>query len=296
MAIEITGAKATVSVGEKMSLGVKYTKEWGALKTVEWTIPGKVVKNYTGNFTEGKVEAFTPPASSVFTVDFYWVDGADGRTVQAKCVFTSEGKDVNKTLTTNFDVKRPKLDSYTSTTGSVKIEGDRMGFFGPGITWTAKVSPNGASAGLIAFVQRIKPERVRVPGKKLSSGGTFVLDGAAGKTKIFYGQRTEALSGGQATLSSNDSPSNSLLLFPEALKTTGDDHFEIYVMYQSSVANSIWVPLGMLPWNWKGEAQRATVTDAWAMHGTPSFAVNPGGSDTLDFPEWTQYYPNLGYT
>jgi hypothetical protein len=178
----------------------------------------------------------------------------------------------------------------------VKIDGNKMGLLGPGITWTAKVSPNDANAGLIAFVQLIKPHRVWTPGKKWTSGGVFVLDGAAGKTKIFYAQLTVALSGGQATLSSNDSPSNPLDAFPAALSSSGEDEFKIFTLYQSSTADSIWVPLGVLAWNWKGEATRAKTTDPWAMNGVPSFSANPGGGDTLDFPEWTKYYPNLGYT
>ncbi|OGF22537.1 MAG: hypothetical protein A2V63_10210 [Candidatus Eisenbacteria bacterium RBG_19FT_COMBO_70_11] len=296
MAVEITGATTQVSVGEKITLGVKFTKEWGVLKSVDWSIPGKVIKNYTCNFAQGKLEVFAPPGPGKFAAEFHWVDGADGRVVEAKCVFTASGKDVNKTVSATFDVKRPKLDSYTSATGSVKIDGDKMGLLGPGITWTAKVSPNGARAGLIAFIQQIKPHRVWVPGKKWSSGGVFVLDGAAGKSKIFYAQQTESLSGGTATLTSNDSPSNPLSAFPAALTNTGEDAFKIFVMYQSSAAGSLWVPLGVLAWNWKGEARRASTGDPWAMHGTPSWSVNPSGADTLDFPEWSKYYPNLGYT
>ncbi|MDH4240100.1 MAG: hypothetical protein OEW48_11095 [Phycisphaerae bacterium] len=296
MAIEITGQKATVSVGEKISLGVKYTKEWGILKSVEWKIPGKMVKGYAANFASGKVTKIEEADKKKFTIYFYWVDGDDGRVVDAKCVFTSGGKDTNKTISATFDVKKPKIKSFTSKTGSVKIKSGEMGFFGPGIKWTAKVAPNGAAAGKIAFIQRINPHRVWTPGKKWTSSGKFVLDGANGKTEIFYAQKKESLSGADATLKSNDSPSNPLNAFSNALKNTGEDKFELYLMYKSNESNSIWVPLGLLTWDWKGEARRTSTSDPWGMHGTPTFTRNPSGSNTDDFPEWDKYFPNLGFT
>jgi hypothetical protein len=295
MAIDITGTKSEVSVGEKVTLGVRYTKEWGVLKSVEWSIPGKFVKNYTASFAKGEVVPVPASDLKAFVVSFYWVDGGDGRKVEAKCVFTSEGKDVNKTISTTCDVKRPKMDSFTSKTGSVLVQADRIGFAGPGITWTAKASPNGSAAGEIAFLQLINPHRVYSPGKKWTSGGVFVLDGAVGKTKIFYAQQTVPISGAAATLSSNDSPGSGLNIF-DALQYSGEDHFRIRVMYKSNAVDSIWVPLGMLDWDWKGQAKRASLTDAWALDGAPAFTVDPSGGDNLEFPEWTRYFPNLGWS
>jgi hypothetical protein len=202
---------------------------------------------------------------------------------------------VNKTISSTCDVKRPKMDSFTSKTGNVLIQADKIGFFGPGITWTAKASPNGSAAGEIAFLQLINPHRVWTPGKQWTSNGAFVLDGAAGKTKIFYAQKTEPLSGGTATLTSNDSPDRPLNNF-SALQNSGEDHFKIRLMYKSSAADSIWVPLGMLEWYWKGQAKRASLTDPWAMDGSPTLAVNPSGADNLEFPEWTRYFPTLGWS
>lgn len=299
MTIEITGQKGTVSVGEFIFVEVKYTEGHGICKSVEWTIPGKIVKGYTASFASGKVTE-VPKAdrktSFFHHISFYWVDGGDGRVVEAKCVFTSAGKDTNKTISATFDVKRPKMKSFTSKTGSVKIESGKLGFFGPGINWTAKVKPNGAAPGKIAFIQRINPHRVWTPGKKWTSSGKFVLDGAAGKTEIFYAQKTVPLSGSDATLESNDSPTNPLSAFPNALKNTGEDKFELYLMYKSNKSSSIWVPLGLLRWDWKGEARRASTSDSWSIHGTPTFTKDPSGSDTHDFPEWNKYFPNLGYT
>ena len=296
MSLEISGKTGAVSVGEKISLGVKYTVDCGVLKSVEWEIPGKTVKEYKADFVEGKVIEIKDDDKKRFTINFYWVDGADGRTVNAKCVFTSSGKDMNKTISATFDVKRPKMKSYSSKTGSVKIESDKFGLLGPGITWIAKVEPNSAATGEIAFIQRINPHRVWTPGKKWTSSGNFVLDGAPGKTEIFYAQKRIPLSGGEAKLESNDSPSNPLSSFPTALETTGKDKFEIYLMYRPSGVDSIWVPLGVLLWDWEGVAKRATVTNPWVVQASTPPSADPSGNDTLEFPLWDKYYPNLGYT
>jgi len=66
--VEITGKTGTVSVGELMDLGVKYTKEWGVLKSVEWTIPGKVVSDYVDGASTAKVTPLADADKKKFTV------------------------------------------------------------------------------------------------------------------------------------------------------------------------------------------------------------------------------------
>lgn len=303
MAGVITGSSLTRTVGEQLDLTAGVTGGSGVLSDFQWDIKGDPIKDYVGpptNFAKG--EKVSLPASDLTqrNVKFYWYK--EGKfDVSVKYKLDGNPDEAKATYT----IERPKVQSYTSKTGSVTVDGNLFGFIGSrpahpginGITWTAKVKRDKASEGKIAYIQLINPHREWTPGKKWTSSGSFVLDGADGKTKIFYWQLTVDLTGtGEATLEANDGPSNPLDAFPNALATSGKDTFKIYLMYKSSTEPSIWVPLQRLDWDWEGKAKRTTKTDPWAVDGTPVVTPDPGGNDTTEFPEWTKYYPNLGYT
>ena len=64
-----------------------------------------------------------------------------------------------------------------------------------------------------------------------------------------------------------------------------DDEFQYYLMYRSDEPDSIWVPIGMLPWSCRGRATRAAA--GWnVVAGSTGNSANPAGADCLDFPEW----------
>ena len=56
MPTELTGQTVTISVGEINDLIVKYRTRWGVLKSVSWTIPGRIVKNYRDGARKAELE------------------------------------------------------------------------------------------------------------------------------------------------------------------------------------------------------------------------------------------------
>jgi len=319
MAIEITGQKATVTVGERVDLGVKFSKEWGILKTVEWNIPGKIVKNYVDGQTTAKVTQILPADKTKFAISFYWVDGQDSRTVEAKCVFTVDGKDTDKTVSATFDVKRPKLDKLESVTDVVGLDPAaaptqlRFGLAGKkGIRWVWKISANGAIAGEVKDIQLIKADyrqttaggvkRVWAFHGKNTPPGVWQLDNENPYGSKAYlgaargGPWPLAAGGDVSDTGISDNPGNPL---GTNQRVSIDLQFQYYLLFRPKVqkGSAIWIPLGMLPWWCKGTAIFTTGpagligVNPIGVHGWIASGVanssNPSGAETFDFPEYT---------
>lgn len=304
MAIEITGSKSEVCVGEKISLGVKYTKEWGALKSVEWSIPGTCVKNYTDGQTTATVTKIVDADKKRFTIDFYWVDGANGRVVEAKCVFTSNGKDVNKTISATFDVKAPTLDSFSATTDSVGLDPPsapaylRFGISNKrGIKWNWKVTVPTRCDGYIKDVQTVKCVlkdtpisgnkqvftisglKVPPPSEQLDTDNPYSLPGDYPPCPGF--PKKISAGGSFSDISTFDSPSISLA----GGKERSFDHtFKYYLMYKPDTPDAIWVPIWKADWYCKGVAKLDS-SGNWTVSGN-SGRVSAAGSATTEFPEY----------
>lgn len=319
MTIEITGQQATVSVGEKIKLGVKFNVGWGILESVEWKIPGTIVKNYVDGQTSAKVTKTEEADKKKFTIEFYWVDGGDGRTVEAACVFrTMAGTETKKTVSAKFDVKRPKLDKFTSVTDRVGLTPTtgspthlKFGVSKAGIEWKWKIDSNGAAQGKIKDIQLILSNRREtivdpsgvnplginrvetLPGRKTPSG-IWMLDsenpyGSAGHWRAIGGP-WPLLSGGSASDTGVfDSPG--MGLSSNRKRVSFDDQFVYFIMYQSDKLDSIWVPIGKLPWSCKGTATKGLTS--WSVTvGSTGNSIAPSGSETLDFPEWSNIEPD----
>jgi len=309
MAVEITGQKAEVSVGEKITLGVKYTKEWGILKSVEWTIPGKIVKDYKDNQTSGKVTEIKEAdkkSTKKFTIDFYWVDGGDGRVVEAKCVFTSAGKDTNKTISATFDVKAPKLDNdkFNATTDVVDLvppaapSSLKFGVTKAGIKWDWKVTLPSTVDGYVKDVQTIKTitkqtttggtkqvwtiSGTKVPpaDMQLDTSNPYRLPGDFGAPHGF----PKKLSAG-ITYSDNYSVDSPRTPLAGAKRVFTHDQFKYYIMYKPDKPNAIWVPIAKAEWYWKGEAAFGTGTGKWKLVSKGG-GITSSGASTKEFPKY----------
>jgi hypothetical protein len=60
--------------------------------------------------------------------------------------------------------------------------------------------------------------------------------------------------------------------------------FQMFLMYQPSSANSIWVTLQQVNWNWA--ATIAFANGAWGMPTGTSFSANPTGVRSASLPQW----------
>lgn len=311
MALEITGDSGEVTVGQKIKLGVKFTKSWGALESVEWTIPGVFVKGYNGDGKMTAKKTDVPPADlKKPTIEFYWVDGGDGRKVTAKCKFRyAAGKTTEKEVTATFDVKAPTMDKFAAVTDRVRLRPappaatQRISFGDPairhGIKWDWKITVPDTHDGYIKDVQTIKIDNVA-----LTTAGKRMVRAVPGTTKTSpdYHLDTEnpytlagdyppspgfpykvTKGGSFAETNTIDTPSN-----PVADKTylKIDRDFRYYVMYKPDTPDAIWVPVAKAEWNCHGEANLDPKTGKWSLTGT-SGGITSAGAATTEFPEFT---------
>lgn len=309
MTIEITGQQAKVSVGEKIKLGVKFNVGWGILQSVEWKIPGTIVKNYVDGQASAKVTKIEEADKKKFTIEFYWVDGGDGRTVEAACVFkTMAGTETKKTVSAKFDVKRPKIEKFTSTTDTVglipAVSPTDLGFgvLAAGIIWHWKINANSAATGKIKDIQLWSPDRRRttiagkkqiftLPGMKVPSGWVLDNENPYGSVAFWgiIGGPWPLLSGGSVSDSGiSDSPQTPF----QGNRKSSDESFKYFLMYQSDKADSIWIPIGVLEWNWNGVATKGVSGWSLLVTGRAPNSVNPVGGETFEFPLWDHVGPN----
>jgi hypothetical protein len=139
--------------------------------------------------------------------------------------------------------------------------------------------------------QRVKGDRHFVANDaaetktKFTSGGAFVNDNPTP-----YGGTTVNLSNSDTkAIMQADSPTSPLAGYKKA---TADDSFETYLMYKPSGADSVWVTLRMLTWNWSGTA--ALGGGGWGVAGgTPANpSQNIDSSDSATLPEWADCWTN----
>jgi hypothetical protein len=304
MAVEITGGKKEKTVGEKIELKVNYTKEWGVLKSVEWTIPGTVVRNYTDNATKAEVTQLPDADKKKLTpLVFYWVDGADGRKVEAKCVFTSAGKDTDKTLSATFDVKAPAASPFSGTVDTVGLDPAaaptylKFGIAKEGIKWDWKITVPSTHDGWVKDVQTVQVKRKRttaagkkqvwtIPGTKvpppsdqLDTDNPYSL---AGDYPPCPGFPQKVSAGGSfSDKSTFDSPATPL---PGMKAKSLDDTFQYFLMYKPDTPDAIWVPIAKAGWHCKGSAT-VDAAGTWTISGAGT--GGGAGAATTDFPLFT---------
>ena len=69
---------------------------------------------------------------------------------------------------------------------------------------------------------------------------------------------------------------------------TAKDLFKLYFMYMPQVPDAIWVPVGLLSWDWYGTAKTTDGGVTWTLEsGGHELGDNPSGGDTTEFPEWS---------
>ncbi len=286
-------------VGNKIRLGLQSRPTGQAVTNPQWTIPGTTVKSYTQSVNAGTKTDLAPADLQALTIDFFWIDdGSQNVTVTA----TVAGVALNANVT--FTIQRPTVDHFTATTSSVNLcvgnyfrPGTWMAAFQPGAgggtvgcQWDAQATAPAIGVGQIALTQRIQPNRTNT-----NNGGVvrrkvagFVLDEALG---IQYSGPQAIANSNSAALNGanyNDSPARELVAADQS--STVNESFELYFMYKSNEADSIWVTLSMLTWQWAGQTTRigapASAANNWnAISGASLSSTASARSNVL--PQWT---------
>ncbi len=296
-------------VGNKIRLGLQSRPPGQTISNPQWTIPGTIVKNYTQSPTTGTKTDVAAADLQSLSIDFFWIDdGSQNVSVTA----TVMGVALNPNVT--FEVQRPTVNHFTATTSSVNVclphtyirPGTWLAAYDPhpggtpGCQWDAQVTAPPLGAGQVGFTQRIQPHRVVQDNDGTTgtlSSPSMVLDAGNGKQ---YNGAKPVLNSNSVTMNGlnyADSPAAELTNLRQS--SSGADSFELYLMYQSSEADSIWVTLSMLTWQWAGATTRigapASTANNWnAATGTSLSATASSRTNTL--PEWTTNMAALTWT
>jgi hypothetical protein len=277
-----------VVVGEKISLTTQVTGG-GTPTNKQWSVPETRIKDYQVVYTSP-----TAPTSATkialnasdlqnTNVDFYWVDGADGREVTYS--ITVSGK--TYFAKAKFNVKRPDVD-VTADTGTRDVyletrrQSQNVGFGGIVFTRLNFQLPTGFT-GKTYWLQTVSYSNV----KRASNGETRTASGT-GLDSIF-------------PYSSNDPNSSSTSDAPAVcLRVCNDSSFsfttmttnfnaEMWLIFKPDTSNSIYVPLKKVSWDWSSVSTQGsdflfTLTSKSFSAYTPNTSI----PYTTSFPEWNK--------
>ncbi len=285
-----------VNVGQRIRLEVRVRRPAGGrITSVKWTIPERVVANYTTNNTTGTLTQLSAADKRRSQIQFYWVGGAANRQVRVDVVINGR---LRCSARASFNVIRPKLVHFTSRTANVAVGspfGNTELYFGnpvPGIAWEGRVTTGAGAAGRLQYVQVVDTDRrFRTNGgvsRQITSGGTFVLD-----SSVPYSPSIAIPNSATRTIRSNDTPGTRLFATRNAASVNEGYSFNLYLMYRPNGVGNIWVPLGRLDWHWCGHATRGA--GGWVLSPGSRNSVNPAGADTFAFPVWTSNVRSLRY-
>jgi hypothetical protein len=253
-------------------------------------------------------------------ITFYWIDGYAGTgnltNYTNNVTYTATLSDGSKkTAIAGFLPVKPSAITSTvefsgATTTNVPAVSIAVGQNGtvtlgfgsstqiPGIIFNMNVSTT--IGGSFALLQLVNYADTYTPPNGIpsvsSSNSVFILDNGEsedGHPQYGGGDSVQALAApsppkaaSQGTWQLNDSPG---LGFTGYTAVSATQQFQTYLMYQTPSANSIWVTLQLLSWNWNG--QSALTNGAWPIPtpfppGVPTFSPNPSGSDSTALPSW----------
>lgn len=275
-----------------------------AVANVLWDVPLDTVKSYTR--TKQKAEATELAANDLRhkAVTYYWVGtggGSVGTTVKVSLVVGARAF----ARSTHFIVWRPgaALDSPTTENdppvdvGPNDINPGETLHFGtrasPGITWNGSVQTPAIGAGEIAYVQLInyKVGVVENGARSAEASRGFILDDDPGADagNPSYEAAVAIGNNDNKPVSSNDSPA--MILIPELSAAGRIDEFKTYLVYKPQGADSIWVTLREVEWNWSGLATKDAQGN-WQLAPGATSSKNPPSKDSSTLPTWDDYFSN----
>jgi len=309
---QVSSKPRSVVVGERVVLDLDKTDFAGKVSTVRWTIPDTVVRTYDGTTSNARTFDLTDTDLGQPKISFFWVDAGDGRMVMATILLNSGAM---VPFITFFDVKGPKLDGFTASTGVTQIEkrggltamrfGSLTGPTPPkkpedrrGIQWDWQVTMPANRAGFVKDVQTVRNDRWKLLRPRSGETNTrkmvwrhprktaphVQLDGHDGSEPAYRGGlfKVKTRAGKSITLNTiSDSPHVEL----EKLATvvSVNDQFTYFIMFKPETpkpSDAIWVPVARATWSWKATAKN--VGGRWPLDRAemkPTF-----DKTTTDFP------------
>lgn len=286
-------AQLTSWVGEEIALSVGIKGEaFVAAASYQWSIGGTPIDNYIESEEESEIidgELVVTHEGFSMVIDlssselespsptFYWYKpGSMPVTVTINTPGGQTGTD-----TASFTIKRPDRELFSHTTGfdiwnnkiSFGLLDDTTGeLTSPGISFTT--SSDNSAPGEYRYTQTISD--ITIFGKKRS-------DGTYNKAMNYQAGLDNQISYGD--------PQDSPYYIPPEFSDYAEREFHanLYLMYRSSRANSIWVPIHDVEWGFEWVATKDS-NGVWSFSRS-SFYVrsNQGNSE---FPNWTRVVHN----
>ncbi len=297
---DITGSTRTEIVGKRINLAAQVLPQAVTVNAHQWQIPGEKVDDFvvSPDFTSGHKVTFNEGDLQKDSLDFCWVDGADGRVVRDQ-VHTQYG---NFTGQATFDVKRPVV-SPTVELGGVGISEDEPAYY---------------------LALRFGQPKPHVPGFKMNCA-VQIPQGFGGETcfaQIY--RRCQTWDGGSPHIEQGidpmrnpgEPPTHWQYAWLEGLRVDYVEDYPAYeltwphsglevrdgsqaakgpirmwYMYNPTTPDSIWVPLLVVDWHWSGKAHSDGGTWLLDLLDPPdppgAATVNP----TNEFPDWDRIIP-----
>jgi hypothetical protein len=275
-----------------------------------------------GNISQGSSTGLSTPLGqsdlSQPSITFYWIDGDDcTNMVNYTVTYTATLSDQSTVSApaAGFRPVRPcavtapaqalTFNGVTAAAPAITFSptylgGPSMCFGTPGVNGapdvngiTFNTSPItttlGGSFAWLQLVNRVNTSTFADGSTQTLNSNGFVLDNG----KSANGQPQYASSGGFLYLF--DPGQKGTLPSPVDLPAVGlsgtnlssvatNQQFQMFLMYQPSGANSIWVTLQQVNWNWA--ATIAFANGAWGMPTGTSFSANPTGVRSASLPQW----------
>jgi hypothetical protein len=302
---DITRTTHPEIVGKRINLASEVLPQDLPVNSHQWQIPGEKVKDFvvSQDFTSGhKVDLASADLNDA-SLDFCWVDGADGRVVSCQ-VGTPLGAAGGQAT---FDVKRP-TGTVSSEIGQAEINefgGDFVYALRLGSPEDAGVKfectfqmPEGFEGGNTCFVQVYRRWLQWNGNTPETPWGLDPHRDAAGNPVDWRYQYNANI----PVVYADDAPAYPLTIWHNTIEVHDGStlHVEapirMWYMFRPDGPGSVWVPLLLVSWHWSGKAHREFLSNTWV-----EVALNPADPPattvtvpTDEWPEWTSIIPLEG--
>lgn len=306
VSVSAAGEQST-RIGKRMHLKVQHKTGTGEHQfeqeeqgwLIQWDGTGNLIHGYDITAAQLQLYPWPQDIGLADTISYYHVTPNQYVVwAQADLNYDDDEAEVRVLTKAVFNVDGPTNMSMTSVTVDSGVTlGPFLSFpmaihFGtvnpPGIGWTFTATAPSGDNGYVAATQLVNAvaHRTDVNGNQITNFNSngYWLDGCP-----LYDDATQR-SGSQYTWTSGDSPG----LGFTASDSMGDIamSFQTYFMYRPGGFHSIWVPLGLMAWNFDGTAARQGTPGVWQL-SSASASVNPSGSATSIFPVWANTLPSM---
>lgn len=294
---DVTGKSQNAVVGQQIALTTSVSLPSGlAVTSSSWTIPGTNIGGYTPTPPAPPTGNITPTVVTNPSATFYWVYA--GQSMAVPYSYCMSNQKCSTPVQTTFSVTGPSGGKMTFTTSKVTIStltdcttGAKVKWlaFGiisgttcaptgtPGITFTGSVKQQPAGGGNLSWVQLVTNNQITVNGTGYNCGTG--LDN-------FYPL--------PPPLPPTDSPSSGLA--GTDTEDTRTFSASMYLLWTSSVASSIPVPIGYVSWGYFGDAVQNMTKHTWSLKSsnktTPVFYSSLPSQPFDGYPTWNTVAKN----